>query len=157
MGLGWLAVVAAEAAGSGRSAQEIMAAIEDVKPRVRVYAILDTLEYLRRSGRVGWARARAAQILRIKPIVSLLAGKVRELGRTRTRRQAIDRLVELTRSLGPLERLAVLHSYAPELEEFRSRLAGTCSPRHLLTVAATTVIGTHVGPRGLGIAAVIAR
>lgn len=156
MGLGWMAVMAAEAAAMGCSAGEILALIEHTKPRVRVYAVLDTLEYLRRSGRVSWARAKAAQILHIKPVVEVLMGKVRDLGRTRTRRRAIDQLVELTRSLGPLERLAILHSYAPEVETFRSRLVETCSPNHLLTVVVTTIIGTHVGPRGLGVAAVTA-
>ena len=157
MGLGWMVIVAAEAAAEGKSAQEILALIEGMKPRVRVYAALDTLEYLRRSGRVSWARAKVAQLLRIKPIVEVLLGKVKDAGRTRTRRRAIDRLVELTRALGPLERLAILHTYAPELEDLRCRLAGLCSPRYLLTVAATTIIGAHVGPRGLGVAAVTAK
>lgn len=154
MGLGWMAIAAAEAAADGQSAQEILALVEDIKPRVRVFAMLDTLEYLRRSGRVSWARAKAAQILCIKPIVEVLLSKVRDLGRTRTRHRAIERLVELTRALGPLERLAILHTYAPELEDLRRRLADLCSPSHLLTVAVTTIIGTHVGPRGLGVAAV---
>jgi DegV family protein with EDD domain len=157
MGLGWMVIAAAEAAAEGQSAQEILSLVEDMKPRVHVYAMFDTLEYLCRSGRVSWARAKAAQILRVKPIVEVLLGKVRDLGRTRTRRRAIERLVELTCALGPLERLAVLHSYAPEVDDFRSRLAELCSPERLLTVAVTTIIGAHVGPRGLGVAAVTAR
>jgi DegV family protein with EDD domain len=157
MGLGWIVIAAAEAAAENKSAQEILALIEDLKSRVHVYAMLDTLEYLRRSGRVSWARAKAAQILRVKPIVEVILGTVRDVGRTRTRRRAIERLVELTHTLGPLERLAILHTYAPEVDDFRSRLADVCSPRHLLTVVATTIIGAHVGPRGLGVAAVTAR
>ncbi len=156
MGLGWIVIAAAESAADGKSAQEILALVEDMKQRVHVYAMLDTLEYLRRSGRVSWARAKAAQILRVKPVVEVLLGKVRDLGRARTRRRAIEQLVELTRALGPLERLAILHSYAPEVDDLRSRLTDLCSPRRLLTVAATTIIGTHVGPRGLGVAAVTA-
>ncbi len=159
MGLGWMVIAAAEAAADNRSAREILDLIENMKPRVRVYAMLDTLEYVRRSGRVSWARAKVAQILRIKPIVEVLMGKVRDIGRARTRRRAIERLVELARSLGPLERLAVLHTHAPELADFRRRLSDLCSPRqlpiHIVTV--TTIIGAHVGPRGLGIAAVAAR
>ena len=157
MGLGWMAIAAAEAAAEGKSAPEILALIEDMKHRVCVYAMLDTLEYLRRSGRVSWTRAKAAQVLRIKPIVELLLGQVRDVGRTRTRRRAIERLVELTRALGPLERLAILHTYAPEVDELGRRLADLCSPRQLLTVAVTTIVGTHVGPQGLGVAAVVAR
>ncbi|MBE9506562.1 MAG: DegV family protein, partial [Chloroflexi bacterium] len=111
----------------------------------------------RRSGRVSWARAKAAQLLRIKPTVEVLLGTVRDLGRTRTRRRAIKELIERTRALAPLERLAILHTRASEVESFRGRLADLCSPRHLLTVAVTTIIGAHVGPRGLGVAAVTAR
>jgi DegV family protein with EDD domain len=154
MGLGWIVIAAAEAAADGQSASKILTLLEDVKPRVRVFAMLDTLEYLRRSGRVSWARARAAQVLRIKPLVEVVQGKVRDLGRTRTRHRAIERLVELVHAQGPLERLAILHTQAPELEEFRSRLVDLCSPKQLLTVAVTTIIGAHVGPRGLGVATV---
>jgi DegV family protein with EDD domain len=157
MGLGWMVIAAAEAAAEGQSAQEILALVENMKPRVHVYATLDTLEYLRRSGRVSWARAKAAQLLRIKPTVEVLLGTVRDLGRTRTRRRAIKELIERTRALAPLERLAILHTRASEVESFRSRLGDLCSPRHLLTVAVTTIIGAHVGPRGLGVAAVTAR
>jgi DegV family protein with EDD domain len=157
MGLGWMAITAAEAAAEGQSAQEILALIEDLKHRVHVYAMLDTLEYLRRSGRVSWARAKAAQVLRIKPIVELVLGEVRDVGRARTRHRAIERLVELARALGPLERLAILHTYASEIEQVRHRLADLCSPQQPLTVAVTTIIGAHVGPAGLGVAAVIAK
>ena len=156
MGLGWMAVAAAEAAAEGRSAQEIIALIEDIKPRVRVYAVLDTLEYLRRSGRVGWARAKAAQVLRIKPIVEVLLGRVRDLGRARTRRRAVEQLIELVRAQGPLERLAILHTFAPDVGDLRNRLVDLCPAEQVFTVAVTTIIGAHVGPRGLGVAAVTA-
>ena len=158
MGLGWIVIAAAEAAANGKGTAEVLALIEGMKPRVRVYAILDTLEYLRRSGRVSWARAKAAQILRIKPILEVFLSQVRNLGRTRTRRRAIERLVGFVRGLGPLERLAVLHTYAPGLEDFRNRLVECstllCSSDQVLTVAVTTIIGAHVGPRGLGVAIV---
>ena len=156
MGLGWMVVAAAEAATEGRSAQEILALVEDMKSRVRVYAMLDTLEYMRRSGRVSWARAKAAQVLRIKPIVEVLRGKVSDAGRVRTRRRAIERLIELARARGSLERLAILHTYAPEVEHVRERLIDLCPSMQTFTVAVTTIIGAHIGPRGLGVAAVIA-
>jgi DegV family protein with EDD domain len=156
MGLGWMVIAAAEAAADGKSAQEILALVEGMKSRVHVYAMLDTLEYLRRSGRVSWAQAKAAGILRIKPIVEMILGKVGEMGRARTRRRAIERLVELTQALGPLDRLAILHTYAPEVEDLRGHLSGLCWPKQPLTVAVTTIIGAHVGPLGLGVAAVTA-
>jgi DegV family protein with EDD domain len=157
MGLGWLVIAAAEAAAEGQSAQEILALIEEMKARVRVYAMLDTLEYLHRSGRVNWARAKAAQILRIKPMVEVFLGKVINLGRARTRSRAIGELMARVRAMGPLERLAILHTYPPDLEHFRGQLANLCSSDQLFTVPVTTIIGAHVGPRGLGVAAVTAR
>ncbi len=157
MGLGWMVIAAAEAAVRGESAAYILAMLEEMRPRVHVYAILDTLEYLRRSGRVGWARARAAEILNIKPIIEVVEGKVRDVGRTRTRHRALERLVELVRALGPLERLALIHTYAPDLEELRQRLSDLFSPEKLISVVVTTVVGAHVGPRGLGVAAVSGR
>jgi DegV family protein with EDD domain len=157
MGLGWMAIAAAEAAAEGKSVPEILAIIEDMKPRMRVYAMLDTLEYLRRSGRVSWAGAKATQVLRIKPIVEVIMGQVRKLGLTRTRARAIERLVELTRALGPLERLSILHTYASEVEELHHRLADLCPPENLISTVVTTIIGAHVGPRGLGVAAVTSR
>ena len=156
MGLGWLVIAAAEAAAEGKGGQEILALIENMKPRVHVYAMLDTLEYLRRSGRVRWARARAAQILRIKPIVEVFLGKVRDIGRVRTRQRAIDHLLDRVRALGPLERLAILHTYSPDLETFGRRLADLSKTAQLTTVAVTTIIGAHVGPKGLGVATVTA-
>ncbi|MCX7680649.1 MAG: DegV family protein, partial [Anaerolineae bacterium] len=143
MGLGWMVIAAAEAAARGESAAEILAMLEQMKPRVRVYAALDTLEYLRRSGRVGWARARAAALLNIKPLIEVVEGKVRDAGRTRTRQRALDKLVELIRALGPLERLAIIHTCAPDLEEWRQRLSAFCSPEKLLSVGGTTVGGAH--------------
>jgi DegV family protein with EDD domain len=156
-----MVIAAAEAAVEGKSAQEILAMIEDMKHRVHVYAMLDTLEYMRRSGRVSWARAKAAQMLRIKPIIKVFLGQVKDVGRTRTRRRAIDHLVELICALGPLERLALLHTYAPDLETFRHQLIERCArfslPEPLPTIAVTTIIGTHVGSRALGVGAVTAR
>ena len=156
MGLGWIVIAAAEAAAEGKHAQAILTVIEDMKSRVHVFAMLDTLEYLRRSGRVSWARATTAHMLRIKPIVEVLCGNVNSTGQARTRRRAIEQLIELTRALGPLERLAALHTYAPDIGSFQHRLADLYRSEPLPTVAVTTIIGTHVGPRGLGVAAVTA-
>ncbi len=157
MGLGWMVIAAAEAAAKGRSAEEITGLLEEMKPRVRVYAVLDTLRFLRQSGRVSWARAKAAQILQVKPILEVYMGQVGSVGQTRTRRRALDRLIELVREAGKIERLAVIHTLAPDLEDLRQRLAGLPSPKKLLTSAATTIIGAHVGPRALGVALVASK
>ena len=154
MGLGWIVIAAAEAAAKGKSVEEILVLVEGMRRRVRVYAMLDTLDYLRRSGRVGWVRAMAAQVLHIKPLLEVVDGEVRDVGRVRSRRRAIERLLALLRSLGPLERLALLHTYPVDIEAFRERLGEFFPQEQIVTVPVTTIIGAHVGPGGLGLAAV---
>jgi fatty acid-binding protein DegV len=113
------------------------------------------LEYVRRSGRVSWARARIGNLLNLKAFIEVKEGKVLSLGEGRTRQKSIDRFVELVRKLGPLERLAILHSNA---EQDARRMLGNLNPilpSEPLIVNVTTVIGVHVGPNGLGIAAVV--
>ena len=154
MGLGWMVIVAAEAAALGCCVEEVLAAAQGVRRRLRLYATLDTTLYLRRSGRVSWATAEASRILRIKPIVGVVDGEVEALGRTRTRHRAIDRMAEWARADAPLARLAILHTMAPEVVDFRRRLGELCDPKEIVTVLVTTAIGTHVGPRALGLAAV---
>ncbi len=157
MGLGWMAIIAAEAAAEGQSAADVVALIEGIRDRVYVYAMLDTLEYLRRSGRVSWARTKMAQVLRVKPIIQVYRGEVSNVGRARTRRRAVDRLIEHIRALGTLDRLALLHTYSPDLDEFQAQLSDLSPTAHPPTVAVTTIIGAHVGPQGLGVAAVAGR
>lgn len=156
MGHGWLTIAAAEAAAAGAGVNDILALIEGMQPRVHVCAALDTVDYLRRSGRVSWAKAAAAQVLRIRPIVRVVAGRAQECGRTRTARQAVERLVDFVESLGPLERLAVLHTGAPNVEQLLTRLTAVLPRMQPLTAVASSAIGAHLGPRAMGVAAVSA-
>ena len=155
LGIGFQAIAAAELAAQGAPMDEIIARVADTRRRARVYAMLDTLEYVRRSGRVGWARARIGALLRIKPFVEVYGGRVLDLGKTRTRRKGIAHLLELLEGLGPLERLAILHTNAEEdALTFRDRITWEHPPNPPI-VNVTTVIGTHVGPNGLGFAVVL--
>ncbi|MBN1178759.1 MAG: DegV family protein, partial [Anaerolineae bacterium] len=157
MGLGWQAIVAAEAAAAGQSAVDILALLEDVRPRVRVVALLDTLDYLHRSGRVAWARVVAARLLRIKPLIEVAEGVVSMAGRVRTRGKAIEQVLRDTQALGRLERLASLHTAAPpDLAAFRSRLEALFPDETIVSSEVGPVVGTHVGPWCLGIAAIVA-
>ena len=158
MGLGWLVIAAARAAQAGQSLAQIVALVEDMMPRVRLFAALDTLEYLRKGGRVGKTVAVLGTLLNIKPLVEVRDSAVLPLERVRTRRRSVQRLIELTAELGPLEELAVLHSNASQ--EAR-RLAEEISSLHplerILIVEAGVIIGTHAGPNGLGVACVVDR
>lgn len=157
MGIGWQVIAAAKAAQVGKSVQEIIDLLMAMQPRSRVFAALDTFEFLRRSGRVSWAKAIVGTLLRIKPMVEIRQGQALPLDRVRTSRRAVARLIQLTESLGPLHSLAILHSNRPcGADELRRRLAHLQPQDSLPTVDITPVIGVHVGPQGLGIAAVAA-
>ena len=154
LGLGFQVILAAEAATRGGILQEVTALVESVRQRVRLAALLNTVEYIHRSGRVSWAAAKIGGILHFQPLIELRYGIVHRLGQVRTRVKGIERLKDTLNSWGPLERLAVLHTnaeYAARiiLEDVKSKVA-----IHPLMVNVTTAIGTHVGPDGLGFAAV---
>jgi DegV family protein with EDD domain len=159
MGLGWQVILAARAAQQGKSAAEIVQLLQEAKPRVRLFAALDTLEFLRRSGRVNALMARFGQLLSIKPIIDVGDGEVFMIDRVRTRHAAIDRIRQMTYNLGPLQSLAVLHTSnyntARALaDEFAQAMPKLREP--IIVCEATTAVGTHVGPNGLGIAAIVA-
>jgi DegV family protein with EDD domain len=154
LGLGFQVIMAAEAA-LHEPVDSILALLEDIRQRARVIAMLDTLEYVRRSGRVTWARAYLGELLQIKPLIELREGQVFRRGEERTRRKGIERLLKLLHSLGKLERLAVLHTNA---EEEALRLVDDLRPEVLaqpFCVNVSPIIGAHVGPNGLGFAAVV--
>jgi DegV family protein with EDD domain len=158
MGLGWQVILAARAAQAGQPVEQIVSVLEHVRPRVRVYAALDTLEYVRRGGRIGWARAMLGQLLSIKQIIEVRDSEVISLERVRTRHASLDRLKELIYALGPLQALAVQHTRAPDdARNLATELAARIAlPEPIVICEATTAIGTHVGPNGLGLIAVMA-
>lgn len=157
LGLGFQVLAAAEAIDQGTSLGHVEDIITDIRKRIRVVAMLDTLEYVRRSGRVSWAQARIGALLRIKPFLEVSDGDVLSLGETRTFKRGVIRLADLLTRLGPLEKLAVLHTNAEdEALTFAERYAPSNIPSPLI-INVTTVIGTHVGPHGLGFAAVVQR
>lgn len=155
LGLGYQVLMAAEAARDGSLMGEVMSLVGGIRRRVRVIALLESIEYVRRSGRVSWAMSVIGGMLRLQPLIELRYGVVHRLGQARTRLQGIERLMETLNSWGRLERLAVLHTNAESaamqlLEEVKSKVS---VPPILVNV--TTAIGTHVGPNGLGFAAVL--
>jgi DegV family protein with EDD domain len=158
LGLGFQVLAAVRAKIDGLNLEGILDAIRSTRERMKVIAALDTMEYLRRSGRVPGAVAALGGLLSIKPIVELLDGEVKPLGAVRTTRQAGERIYNALRELGPLEQLAILHTNAEHrARQLLDELMQTVSksiPRDILMVNVTTVIGTHVGPNGLGFAAV---
>jgi len=157
MGYGWLAVAAAEAAQRGESLEQIVALVEGLKARSLVLAVLDTLEFVYRGGRVSWVAALAGALLRIKPLIEVRHSQVNLLERVRTQSRALDRLVERVQALGPLERAIVLHTDALDLAERLADRLQSLRPGWQRTVGqAGVTIASHAGPGAVGVACVTA-
>ena len=156
LGLGFQVLAAAEAAELGR--QAALDAVKSTHSRLQVFAALDTMEYLKRSGRVPATVAMLGSLLSIKPLIELTDGEVKAIGAARTTSQANKRMSKFLLEGGSLEKLAILHTGAEaRAREFLNELMQKSSqsvPRDILMVNVTTVIGTHVGPNGLGFAAI---
>jgi fatty acid kinase fatty acid binding subunit len=153
LGLGFQVLAAAEAAEKGAGLDEVLAAIQSTRMRVKLIAVLDSMLYLKRSGRVHWAKAALGGLLHLKPIIELTEGKVESLGAARTGNQGYQRVFEMLLEMGKLERLVILHTNAePRARQLLADLKPDLGDVPLINV--TTVIGTHVGPNGLGFVAV---
>lgn len=150
-GLGTQVVLAAEAAASGASADEVEALVAGLASRTRVFGALDTLDNLRKGGRIGNAQARLGSLLSIKPIVDISSGTVEEAGKARTRRKALEVLRDKVVAAGAVEQLSVTHGLAPDVEDMLDLLA-PIYPRDEIRVGHIgPVIGTHGGPRVMGL------
>ena len=160
LGLGFQVIAAAEAAAEAAEMglRAALTEVESTRKKLHVSAALETMENLRRSGRVPGAVAILGSLLHLKPLIELTNGEVKAIGAVRTTKQANARMLNFLLEGGPLERLAILHTGAePRAKEFLNELmlkASQSVPRDILMVNVTPVIGTHVGPNGLGFAAV---
>lgn len=152
MGLGWLVIIAAEMAQSGATPKAIKSAVEKTRSRTNVWAALNTLEYVRRSGRVSWAAATVGDLFQIKPVIRLYDGEVTSVTRVRTSQRAFQALVDLAHRAAPLERLAIMHSnYLDGARRLADTLADIHPDHEIAVVDVTPVLGVHVGPNGLGL------
>ena len=120
MGHGMLAQIGARLAREGMSAEEIAAALEATKERITLFIGLDTLEYLKRGGRISGARAAVGTMLSIKPIITVENGIVENADRVRTRAKARERVLELLTE-HPLEQASILHTTHADVEEFTAK------------------------------------
>ena len=157
LGTGFLVERAAQAAAEGCSMSEIMAVLEDQILRTHVIAALDTLEYLRRSGRMNSAVAALGTLLQMKPLLKMYDGNP-TAERVRTNNGAIERLVSLMSGLAPFERVAFVHSHAPaKAESLRHKVQHLLPAGEIPSVEITPVLGANIGPGAAGFAVVTAR
>jgi DegV family protein with EDD domain len=155
LGTGWLVIAAARAAHEGQSLPDIAAQARNMVPRLRLWGMLDSLEHVQRSGRIGKGAALVGTLLNVKPMLQIREGEVLPIGRVRTRRRALRRLVELLEEEAPIEQLAVLHSDFPEAAgELASMVTHLHPLERLLIVEIGPALGTHLGPGAVGLTCV---
>lgn len=152
MGLGLTVMECAERARAGATADEIVALAHDLIPRTHVFGALDTLENLKKGGRIGGAKAMLATALSIKPLIEVKDGVVEEAGKQRTRGKALAFLVDvLKKHEGRIERVGLLHAQCPDIDSFAASVKSVYSGE-LIIGDIGAVIGTHAGEGTIGIA-----
>jgi len=150
-GLGTMVLEVAAAARSGADLDAVMAQVDDLVPRTRVFATLNTLENLRKGGRIGGAKAMVGSMLSIKPLIDITGGTVREAGKARTRRRAMQMLYEQMTTAGAIEKVAVMHGKAPDIQDFLDLIAPHFSRASIRLGVLGAVIGVHGGAEILGV------
>jgi fatty acid kinase fatty acid binding subunit len=150
MGLGSLVLTAARRAADGDPLDKIVTEVIDRRDRTKLFGSLDTLEFLKRGGRIGNARALLGSMLAIKPVVELRDGVVEEAGRVRTRSKALRVLADKVRAQ-PVDQVAVLHGQAPDVEDLLDLLDPVFPRDEIVVGEVGPVIGTHAGPGVIGV------
>ena len=150
-GLGSMVLAAAQAARNGASADEIVELVESLSGRTRIYATLDTLENLKKGGRIGGAQAALGTMLSIKPLLDLSSGEVVAAGKQRTRKRSLAWVRERLAEAGEVDNLAILHSKADDIDEFLATLEDIPAVATARVNVIGAVIGTHGGPGVIGI------
>jgi len=155
MAEGFIVIKAAQAAQAGAELEEVMAVAYQNIPRAKFLAAFDTLEYLRRGGRIGRAQAFLGSMLKINPLITLKEGLVEPAGRTRSRSKAIDQLYDFVAGYTHIEELSVGDTACPEdAEALCERLGAIFPQERIYRSKMTPVIGAHTGP-GLLLVAVL--
>jgi len=150
-GLGTQLILAAEAAAGGAGVEEVEAVIQSAIPRTRIFGGLDTLENLRKGGRIGGAKAMLGTMLSFKPVVDISTGEVQEAGKVRTRKKQMAFLRDKLAEAGEVEQLVVCDGGAPDVDEFIEVLSGVTPQDGYRRSTIGPVIGTHGGPRMIGL------
>jgi len=154
---GMIALLAARAAADGKDLDEVEQVARSAVGRTTLVAAIDTLDNLRRGGRIGGAQALLGGLLSIKPLITVSSetgGEVAEAGKQRTRAKALNLLLEKVRAIGPVEALGVMHAEASDVDALLARLDDIVPREDIVVADVGAVIGTHVGPGCIGVVTV---
>ena len=159
MGVGICAMEAAEVANSGGDMNQVLLAARNAVTRSQCFFMLETLEFLQKGGRIGKAQALIGNLLKIRPMLMLQEGEVHPLGRERTRRKGIAKLVDTVEELAPISGLAVMYSTGPDEAQTLAQNVSKfmIEGREPMMLQIGPVIGTYAGPDTLGIALISAK
>ena len=150
MGEGLVVMEAAQRAASGATLDEVADAAERAAGRVQVFGAIDTLENLKKGGRIGGAAALVGSLLAVKPVIEVRGGVVEQESKQRTRARSLRYLAAKVLDAGPIARLAVFGADAPDLDQFLDLLDGVRPTERMLLGDIGPVIGTHCGPGAVG-------
>jgi DegV family protein with EDD domain len=151
MGQGLLVLAAADRSEEGRALDEIVAEVEDLKARTRVYGVLESLDFLRRGGRIGGAAHLVGSLLSIKPVIEVRGGVVEVESKQRTRQRSLQYLAQKALDAGPLERLAVANGAATDLADVLETVSKAEPVHETVVTDLGPVIGAHAGPGTIGV------
>lgn len=147
-----------ELAASGVPAAEIAETLRERANDLRMVVSLETLEYLKKGGRISGAQAAIGTLLSVKPIIAVEHGIVETADKPRTRSKSRERCIELITER-PIERIAILHTMAPDVDEFTAEVArrGGLDPKDVIVSIVGPSVGPHLGPGCLGAAVLYRR
>jgi DegV family protein with EDD domain len=151
LGQAMVVLEAAKVASATNDLDTTEAAARAVVPKIRVFGALDTMDNVRKGGRIGTARALLGSLLSIKPIIEIRNGVAEAESKQRTRAGSLEYLVKKLKEAGKLDGLAVAHAAAPDLDVFLEMLTGVFPREDILINYIGPTIGTHAGPRCIGI------
>ena len=149
-GLGTMVLEAAAAARNGADVDAVVALVESMIPRTEIYGGLDTLENLKKGGRIGSAKALLGSMLSVKPIIRITDGAVEEAGKQRTRKRALEWMRDQLFAEGTVEKLSILHGQAPDIDVFLDMISERYPREQIRLGTIGAVIGTHGGPGVIG-------
>ena len=152
MGLGLVTIIAAREAQAGANLEQIADMVSKALPKVHLRMTFDTLEYLRKGGRIGRAQAFLGTLLNVKPILTMSDGELAPVARERTRPKAVENLRRFVAGFTNIREMVVAHANDAEAAAALARSLDSVFPRERMYISAVgSVVGTHAGPGTLAV------